>query len=90
MREMSRAHCDHLWRGIHAGYLAIVLDEIASEGLAGPASDIEHGGAGRQETAKPVKPFCLEQAIPSVKRPGASVPLIQPDDPLSFGRHGVT
>ena len=39
---------DHFWGRVHAGQVALLFDEVAADGLAGAAADIEHGGATRK------------------------------------------
>jgi hypothetical protein len=65
-----------------------LLDEVPGDGFTGSAADVEHGATRRHETTESIEPCRLEQAIASIVRPGASVPLIQFDDALCVGGHG--
>src|SRR5215475_633698 len=87
LRETAAAQCDHGGRGIHAAQFIAGFDEVARDGFARPAADVENFSAARQQGQEPVEPRPLEQAAPSFAIPGPRVAVVEIDDPFGIVGH---
>ena len=61
-REAGAGDREHGGREIDAGHRVAALDQVARDGLAGAAAEVEDGRAGGDEGEEGVEPLPLDEA----------------------------
>ncbi len=77
LREAFGAEGDERRRRIDADDIVSAFDEVARDGLTGPAAEIENGRTLGHECEQPVEPRPLEQAASAVGVPVVRLALIE-------------